>query len=206
MLFTVAIVATVLVYIWFFEGRTDRAWVYLAGAIVLVLTFVHALRRREWGFDWAAVRGAARLAAPWTTAAVIGIFVAGAMAGTIHDRRDFLGTFLALVVWGGAQQWVLQTAVLRDAQRAAGRQAGIGIAALLFGLVHMPNIFLTMMTTIGAVIWCAIYDRYPNIVPLAVSHALATLAILYAFDEAITGRLRIGASYLRLVPGWPQPF
>jgi hypothetical protein len=62
------------------------------------------------------------------------------------------------------------------------------------------------MTTIGALIWCAIYDRYPNIVPLAVSHALATLAILYAFDEAITGRLRIGASYLRLVPNWPQPF
>jgi membrane protease YdiL (CAAX protease family) len=206
MLFTVAIVATVLAYTWFFEGRTDRAWVYLAGAIVLVLTFVHALRRREWGFDWTAVRGAAGLATPWTAAAVIGIGVAGAMAGTIHDRRDFLGTFLALVAWGGAQQWVLQTAVLRDAQRAAGRQAGIGIAALLFGLVHMPNVFLTVMTTIGALIWCAIYDRYPNIVPLAVSHALATLAILYAFDEAITGRLRIGASYLRLVPGWPQPF
>jgi len=206
MLFTAAIVATVLVYTWFFEGRTDRAWVYLAGAIVLGLTFVHALSRREWGFDWTAVRGAASLAAPWTAAAVIGIFVAGAMAGTIHDRRDFLGTFVALVAWGGAQQWVLQTAVLRDAQRAAGRQEGIGIAALLFGLVHMPNVFLTVMTTIGALIWCAIYDRYPNIVPLAVSHALATLAILYAFDETITGRLRIGASYLRLMPGWPQPF
>jgi membrane protease YdiL (CAAX protease family) len=206
MLFTAAIVATILVYIWFFEGRTDRAWVYLAGAIVLKLTFVHAWRRREWGFDWTAVRGSARLAATWTAAAVIGIFVAGAMAGTIHDRRDFLGRFLALVAWGGAQQWVLQTAVLRDAQRAAGRRAGVGIAALLFGLVHMPNVFLTVMTTIGALIWCAIYDRYPNIVPLAVSHALATLAILYAFDEAITGRLRIGASYLRLVPGWPQSF
>jgi len=206
MLFTAAIVATVLVYTWFFEGRTDRAWVYLPGAIVLGLTFVHALSRREWGFDWTAVRGAASLAAPWTAAAVIGIFVAGAMAGTIHDRRDFLGTFVALVAWGGAQQWVLQTAVLRDAQRAAGRQEGIGIAALLFGLVHMPNVFLTVMTTIGALIWCAIYDRYPNIVPLAVSHALATLAILYAFDETITGRLRIGASYLRLMPGWPQPF
>ena len=206
MLFTAAIVATVLVYTWFFEGRTDRAWVHLAGAIVLALTFVHALRRREWGFDWTAVRGTARLAAPWTAAAVIGIGVAGAMAGTIHDRRDFLGTFVALVAWGGAQQWVLQTAVLRDVQLTAGRQGGIAIAALLFGLVHMPNVFLTVMTTIGALIWCTIYDRYPNIVPLAVSHALATLAILYAFDEAITGRLRIGASYLRLVPGWPQPF
>ena len=62
----------------------------------------------------------------------------------------------------------------------------------------MPNVFLTVMTTLGALIWCGIYDRYPNIVPLAVSHALTTTAILYAFDEAITGRLRIGASFLRL--------
>lgn len=206
MFVTAAILATVLIYIWFFEGRADRAWVYLPGAIVLGLTFWHARRRREWGFDWKALRGAARLTAPWTAAAVIGIFVAGAMAGTIHDRRDFLGTFLALVPWGGAQQWVLQTAVLRDCQRAAGRQAGIGIAALLFGLVHLPNVFLTVMTTIGGLIWCPIYDRYPNIVPLAVSHALATLAILYAFDEAITGRLRIGASFLRLGSDWLRPF
>ena len=121
------------------------------------------------------------------------------MAGTIHDRRDFLGTFLWLVVWGGAQQWVLQTTVLRDCQRATNRHAGIGIAALLFGLLHMPNVFLAVMTTIGALIWCGIYDRYPNIVPLAVSHTpLTTMAILYTFDEAITGRLRIGASFLRL--------
>lgn len=46
-----------------------------------------------------------------------------------HDRRDFLGSFLGLVMWGGAQQWVLQTAVLRDCQRAAGRTAGLGVAA-----------------------------------------------------------------------------
>lgn len=198
MFFTFAIVATVLVYVWFFEGRTDREWVYLPGSTVVVLTFLHNMKHREWGFAWKRLRGASRLTAMWTAIAVAGIFVAGAMAGTIHDRRDFLGNFLALLVWGGAQQWVLQTTVLRESQRAAGRHAGIGIAALLFGLLHMPNVFLTVMTTIGALVWCGIYDRYPNIVPLAVSHALTTLAILYAFDEAITGRLRIGASYLRL--------
>ena len=34
--------------------------------------------------------------------------------------------------------------------------------------------------------------------PLAFSHALLTLAILCAFDEALTGHLRVGAAYLRL--------
>ena len=32
---------------------------------------------------------------------------------------------------------------------------------------------------------------------LALSHGLGTLALRYAFDEAIIGRLRIGAAYLR---------
>ena len=197
MAFTLSIVATVLVYIWFIEGHGDDRQ-HVAAAIVVGLTIWHDVKYREWGFDWKAFARAARLAAGWTAVSVVGIFVAGLMAGTIHDRRDFLGTFLWLVAWGGAQQWVLQTTVLRDCQRPTTRHAGIGIAALLFGLVHMPNVFLTVMTTIGALIWCGIYDRYPNIVPLAVSHALTTMAILYAFDEAITGRLRIGASFLRL--------
>lgn len=203
MISALAITATVLAYIWLVEGIVDRRWVYAAAAVVVAIAAWHDRRSGEWGFDRAALARGSRVTALWTAAAVAGIFAAGALAGTIHDRRDFLGSFLALVIWGGAQQWVLQTAVLRDCQRAAGRTAGIGVAALLFGLVHMPNVFLTTMTTIGALIWCAIYDRYPNVIPLAVSHALATLAILYAFDEGITGRLRIGASYLRLASGEP---
>lgn len=200
-----AIVGTVLTYIWLIEGEAPRTWVYAAGGLVLALTAWHDARTREWGFSGKAIGGAARLTTLWTLAAVAGILAAGMAAGTIHDRRDFLGHFVYLAAWGGAQQWVLQTAVLRDCQRAVGRSVGVGLAALLFGLIHMPNVFLTVLTTIGALIWCGIYNRYPNIIPLAVSHALATLAILYAFDEAITGRLRIGASYLRLVPGWPEP-
>ena len=204
--FALAIVATVLAYIWLLEGRTARNLVYLPSILVIGLTIWHDARHRAWGFDWKALGPAARHTAVWTAVTAAGILLAGAAAGTIHDRRDFLGSFLWLCVWGAMQQWVLLTAVLRDTQRATTRTAGIGIAAVLFGLVHMPNVFLAVMTTIGALIWCAIYDRYPNIIPMAASHALATLAILYAFDEAITGRLRIGASYLRLVPDWPRPF
>jgi membrane protease YdiL (CAAX protease family) len=72
------------------------------------------------------------------------------------------------------------------------------VAATLFAALHLPNPFVAAVTFTGALGWCAIYDRYPNVVPLAFSHAAATLAILYAFDDRITGRLRIGYSYLML--------
>jgi len=54
------------------------------------------------------------------------------------------------------------------------------------------------VTFAGALLWCGIYSRHPNILPLAFSHGLGTLAILHAFSPEITGRLRIGLSYLML--------
>jgi membrane protease YdiL (CAAX protease family) len=196
--FTVAIVCTVLAYAWLVEGHVPRSFVYVPGTVVLALTVWHNARHGEWGFRWRALGPGLRLALAVTLPPALLILGIGALIGTLHDRRDFLGHLAALFVWGAAQQWVLQTVVLREAQRATSRTAGIVVAALLFGAIHLPNFFLALVTAGGAVVWCWLYDRYPNIIPLALSHALGTLAILYAFDEAITGRLRIGASFLRL--------
>jgi len=195
---TIAIVAAVLLQVWFLEERFPREIVFLAAGLIIALTIRHDWQHREWGFAWrAVVPGLIRALAVTLVLCVI-IVAIGAAIGTLHDRRDFLGSLAPLIVWGGAQQWVLQTVVLREAQRATSRNAGIVLAALLFGAVHLPNPFLAPVTAAGALFWCRLYDRYPNIIPLALSHALGTLAVLYAFDDGITGRLRIGVGYLRL--------
>ena len=196
--FTAAILVVVLSYVWLIERHVARSFVYVPGALVVILTVWHDLRHREWGFSWRALGPGLRLSLPVTLAFALLILATGAAMGMLHDRRDFLGSLGGLFVWGAAQQWVLQTVVLREAQRAASRNGGILIAALLFGAIHMPNPFLTVVTMTAALFWCWLYDRHPNIVPVALSHALGTLAILYAFDADFTGRLRIGASFLRL--------
>ena len=196
--FTTGIIASVLVYVWLIEGRAPREAVFVPGAIVVALTLWHDARHREWGFSWPAVLpGFWRMLAV-TLPLVLVILAAGWLSGTLHDRRDFLGSLAPLVLWGGAQQWVLQTVVLREAQNRTTRARGIVIAALLFGAVHLPNPLLAPVTAGAALVWGWLYDRCPNIIPLALSHGLGTLAIRYAFDDEITGRLRIGASYLRL--------
>ena len=198
MLFTFAILAVVLSYTFYLELRLPSSAVAAPVVIVLGLGAVNAVRTREWGFRreafWPSLRATALFTAPMTGL----IVAAGAAAGTLHSRRDFLGNLLTLVAWGGGQQWILQTVLLREAQRATSRRAGIVVAAALFATLHLPNPFLTTMTLVGALGWCAIYDRHPNVVPLALSHAIATLAILYAFDDAMTGRLRVGIAYLML--------
>jgi membrane protease YdiL (CAAX protease family) len=196
--FTVFIVAVLFSWTWFLEPRVPAQGVIPVGAAVLALAFWHDQRHRAWGFDWRAFGPGLWRTMIMTLIAVAAIILAGAALGSLHDRRNFIGTFGPLVVWGLAQQWVLQTVVLAEAQRRFSRQAGIWIAAAIFGAIHLPNPFLATVTFVGGVLWGRLYDRYPNILPLAISHALATLAILHAFTPEMTGRLRIGLSYLRL--------
>ena len=89
----------------------------------------------------------------------------------------------------------LQTMLLRELQQVLGRRAGIVIAPLMFAALHLPNPFLATATAVAALAWCWIYDRHPNLAPLAFSHALLTVAVLYALNDAVT--LRVGAAFGR---------
>jgi len=195
--FTTAIMACVMTYVWIIEPNVSRNAVLVPVAAVVILTAWHDLRQGEWGFSGPVLLPGLWRALAVTLVALLLIVGAGAGIGTLHDRRDFLGSLAPLVLWGGAQQWVLQTVVLREAQRTSSRAKGIVIAAVLFAAVHLPNPLLAPLTGVAAFIWCRLYDRHPNIIPLALSHGLGTLALRYAFDEAIIGHLRIGAAYLR---------
>jgi hypothetical protein len=202
--FTLAVLATILIYTWLLEPRGVP--VAIPAAVVLVLSVSSALKSHTSGLAPRDLLPASRATVLFTVPAVLIVLSIGAALGTLHDRGSFLREFAVLVAWGAAQQWVLQTVVLREVRQVLGAQrtalhapkSAIAGAAFLFALVHLPNPFLMLMTFTGALGWCAIFARYPNIIPLGVSHALATLAVLYAFDDAITGRLRIGAAYLRL--------
>lgn len=196
--FTLAILAALFSWTWYFEQHAPTRAVAIVGAIVIALTIWHNARHRAWGFDWRAFWPGLRRVLIVTLPVVALTVAAGAALDTLHDRRDFLGSLSALAWWGLAQQWVLQTVVLAEAQQWTSRRAGIWIAAAIFGAIHLPNPFLSAVTFLGGLLWCRIYDRYPNILPLALSHGLGTLAILYAFDADVTGRLRIGLSYLQL--------
>ena len=196
--FTITILATLFLYVWVLEPMGVP--VALPGGVLLAATLLNNLVSGEWGLSPRVLLPASRAAVFFTVPAVLAVLGAGLAVGTLHDRTDFLGNFAGLIPWGGAQQWMLQTVVFREVRRRLPPRAAVVVAAVLFALVHAPNLFLMLMTFIGALGWCAIYSRYPNFLPLGVSHALATLALLYAFDDDITGRLRIGESYLRLRP------
>jgi membrane protease YdiL (CAAX protease family) len=193
--FSLCILAVVLTFTWVIAPAAPRWATPVVVVVVLGLAIWRAVRTGEWGVRRSALLPALGWAAALTAIGALGIYLAAVRLGTWHSRADPWSNLLVLLPWALGQQFALHTVLLREAQATVSRPAGIWLAALMFAALHLPNPFLTVMTGAGALAWCWIYDRYPNLLPLALSHALLTLAILYAFDDAITGRLRVGSAY-----------
>ena len=100
-----------------------------------------------------------------------------------------------LIPWGLGQQFVLHTVFLREAQATVSRTAGVWLAALMFAALHLPNPFLTVMTGIGALAWCLIYDRHPNLLPHGAVARTADADNPVCLQRSLTHRLRVGAAY-----------
>lgn len=198
MRFTLPIVAIILGYTWVLAPVTPRATAHLATLAVLGLVAWRAARTGEWGLRRSELLPAMRAAAAFTVPALAAIYVAGSAAGTLQHRESRWGELAFLAGWAGGQQLALQTVLLREAQAVSSRRTGMVVAAMVFGVLHLPNPFLAPLTLVAALGWCWIYDRHPNWLPLALSHALLTRAVLYCLDPGLTGRLRIGRSYLSL--------
>ncbi len=196
--FSILIIVVVLTYTWILAAVTPRWFVAVPTVLVVGLTLTHAVKTREWGLHAWMFAPALAWSTVLTAFGALVLTSAGSQFGTWHELSDPWHTFLALIPWGLGQQFALQTVFLRDAQAVTSKRRGIWLAALMFGALHLPNPFLTLATGIAASTWCWIYDRYPNVVPLALSHAVLTLSTLSALDDTITGRLRVGAAYLSL--------
>ena len=198
MTFSIAILAVVLSYTWLIEPIAPRWSTPIAVALVVGLAIWRAMRSGEWGMTPRAFVPALWRSTALTLTAALGIALTGVQRGTWHSQSGAWTSLALLIPWGLGQQFALQTVFLHESRAVVGRTAGIWLAAALFAALHLPNPFLSAMTFAGALAWCWIYDRHPNLLPLALSHALLTLAILCAFDEATTGHLRVGAAYLGL--------
>jgi len=198
MKFSIPLLAVILVYTWVLDPLTPGWAGHVVTVIVLALSLVKAFRSGEWGLRPAAFLPALRWAAAVTLPALAILYAVGSERGTLHARAHPWRDLALLMAWAAGQQFALETVLLREAQAVTSRRTGIVLAAALFGALHLPNPFLAPVTFLAALGWCWIYDRHPNLLPLALSHAVSTLVILSALDAGLTGRLRIGYAYLQL--------
>jgi len=113
-----------------------------------------------------------------------------------HSGRPILAQLALGFGWGLVQQYVLQSFINRRAQIVWGPGwVGILLVALVFGGLHLPNPWLTLVTLAGGVIWAAIYQRVPNVFALAISHSLMTWVLVSTLPASALNHLRIGFKY-----------
>ena len=198
-----SVVSSLLIAEWIVLSFVGRG--KLVGAIPVVLAFVfmylshriHGETMREVGFRTDNFLRAARFLFLPTLAAGLLIVLVGWLSGGLRfGQLASRPRFLLLPLWAFAQQYVMQGFVNRRAQvfLSPGARSVILVAAV-FSLLHLPNVPLAGATFLGGLLWAAAYQRAPNLLAPAISHAALSSLLAFSIPPAWLNSLRVGFKY-----------
>ncbi len=123
----------------------------------------------------------------------------GFWAASLHFGRRFWLSLLLLPWWGVTQQYILQGFIYRRLRLIVGAEKNtltIFLAALLFALIHAPNVPLMLLTLLGGLAWTWVYTRAPNLLALGLSHALMSAIAMSSLPTWFLQSMSIGYKYL----------
>jgi Type II CAAX prenyl endopeptidase Rce1-like len=143
--------------------------------------------------------------------ALLASAVTVAIAARLHTLRDLgpmelIGSFWSYAVFAGVQQFLLQCFFLTRLVRLLPkpRYAAV-VAASLFGLAHLPNPVLLVLTIVWGTMACLIFLRYRNVYPLAIAHAILGITIALSVPGPVHHNMRVGLGYLHYRKDWTRP-
>jgi len=197
-----SVVTSCLIVEWVVLAFAGKSKLIAAIPVLLAIGFVlysHGERGeslRDIGFRIDNFLGACRLLFLPTMLAILLIFLSAWLmkhSMTVGPRRS---RFVLLPLWALFQQYVLNGFINRRAQLAFGPGTkSILLVGIVFGLLHLPNPLFALLTLIGGIIWAATYQRQPDLLALALSHSLVSLALALILPGNLLNGLRVGFKY-----------
>jgi membrane protease YdiL (CAAX protease family) len=202
----VLFVVLALLYVWILKP-THNDWIRVPVLVVIVLipfgsAFLHRDSLRGLGIRIDNLRASALEVGAATAVGAICIVAIGVLAGHAPESRPgIIRAMLLYPFWGLAQQYALASFTFRRTQESVGSPLlAATISALLFGAVHWPNLPLALVTAVGGVVWCLLFQRAPNLITLALSHGWLAVLLRAAWPAEWLHNLRIGPSYWTWTP------
>jgi membrane protease YdiL (CAAX protease family) len=198
----VSVVTSCLIAEWVVLSFVGRSKLIIAVPILLALglmVFSHRARGesiRDIGFRTDNFFAACRLLLLPTALAVIALFTASWLLNHALVAGNFRPRFLWLPLWALFQQYALNGFINSRAQVALGKGAkSVVLVALVFGLLHLPNPVLALVTLFGGLIFAAVYQRQPNLYALALSHSIVSITMALTVSPGLLNGLRVGFKY-----------
>jgi membrane protease YdiL (CAAX protease family) len=195
--------SSILTFIWWIQPLEHPA--LDVGFYVGILAFAfasslaHGDSRMRLGIRMDTIGACARRVVVPTIVAILVFIVIGRLMGnrTAPDWSRAPAGILRYTGWALLQQYALQGVVVLRLKDAGMRRRAPIAAAVLFALMHLPNPTLMLLTFAGGWVWCRAFDRAPNLLVIAVSHALAALAADQWLPDTFIRGLRVGPGYFR---------
>jgi membrane protease YdiL (CAAX protease family) len=203
-----SVISSILIAEWMAATAAGFTKAIIAVPIALAIAVIvisHRLRNesmRDIGFRFDNfLRAISLLAVPMFATALLCLLLGWKLGTPVNFLRWHPNRYLALqfavgFCWALAQQYVLQGFVNRRAMILVGRgSVSILVVAGIFGLLHLPNIWITTITFVGGLIWAAVYQRVPNLFALAITHSVMTWFIISTLPPTALHHLRVGLGY-----------
>ena len=189
-----------------FFGKSFLIGLIPVCAAFIVMLYSHRVRRespRDLGWRIDNLGQALALLVPLMAVALlmliaIGWFYGSLRLGSIRLGWPAIETLFWLFVWGLMQEYPLQGFINRRIQMVCGPGPRSVLAvALIFAMLHLPNLWLTVATFFGGLLWSAVYQRVPNLIAAALSHSLMTVALVTTLPYQVLHGMRVGYNYFR---------
>lgn len=199
------VIFLVLAEIWLWSSASTTAYRVFAGAIIAIIVLRNVLRSNS--DAWSAVRPLWSAPASWTVAVVvICVLVAGAIISAqlfyvegeawrlgrierFFEAKQLASKIIIIVV----QQIALCLFLFPSLYRISGsRKVAFLATPIIFGILHLPSLFLVIVTAAMAVVWLFLFERSQRLLPLIVIHFVLAVVATAVFPERLTYNLAVG--------------
>lgn len=200
-----SVVVSVLITVWVINPlQLEQRWISALPGLLVLLLMIHAHissgeNLRDLGFRLEYFWHALKLLILPMLLVGAGLLGVGYWCHSLNFGNRFFVALVFVPFWGLIQQYVLQAFVLKRMNLILGadrQNLAVICAAGIFALVHLPNLPLVLLTLLGGLIWCWVYERAPNLFALGLSHGIMSALAMSSLPATMLQSMSIGYKHL----------